>query len=98
METSLAISLAVCIFNSGLEYTLSKLFEKTSIPYNYNMVAEWHMLDKERVFVGDYTARDNIKLRRKLKKRANVKKQDAFQHLEGIQYKPQGLHSNSSRD
>ena len=53
-------------------------------------------MDKERIIKGNYAAREERKKARKLRKRNSVVQQDAFQKNEGIQYQPQGFHSNSN--
>lgn len=44
---------------------------------------------------GDYAVRNTRKVKHKLNKWSEIKKPDAFQKLEGIQYQPQGFHTNS---
>lgn len=86
-ETSLAVSLSVCLYNSGYYYTLSRLFEKCGIQVSDFQKLSWQNLDKQRQRTSDYKQRDEVKLRRKKTRRAKCKKQDAFLHEEGTQYK-----------
>ena len=48
MEMSLGLSLAVCIYNSGLKYTLTKLFEKASVSNDATLIHQWRQIDKEQ--------------------------------------------------
>ena len=97
METSLSINLAVCLYNSGTEYSMVRLFERAGLCYNESSQRQWRQIDRERIYDGDYAVREDRKQHRKLKKRSQIKQQDAFQHIEGIQYQPQGFHTNEAR-
>lgn len=92
LETSLAVNIAVCLYNSGLEYTLINLFEKSAISISPLMLTQWRNIDITRITKGDYAIRDDRKSRRKFLKRANIKQHEAFAHIEGSQYQPQGFH------
>ena len=59
METSLALNIAVCIYNSGMEYAMVKLFEKSNLDFKYSMLQQWRMIDKERVQRSDYSVRED---------------------------------------
>ncbi|XP_057304114.1 uncharacterized protein LOC130641359 [Hydractinia symbiolongicarpus] len=95
-EISLGISLGVCIFNSGINYTLTSLFKKCSLQYTETMSNKWKAIDNERIKNAEYKNQETVKLRRKEKKRSRCKKQDAFQRQEGTQYKSGAFQSNCS--
>ena len=94
IETSVAVNLAVCLFNNGIEYTLTNLLQKADMVITNGMRAQWREMDEERIKQGDYAAQTYRKDQRRLRKRRIIKTQDAFQHIEGIQYQPQGFHTN----
>ena len=54
LSTSLADSLVVCIYNSGLQCTLANLMKKYNLSYSKKSVEQWHRMDKERISKGDY--------------------------------------------
>ena len=85
-ETSLAISLGVCQFNNGFVYTMTKMFEQLDIPIFPSMLSIWKKIDNIRVEKANHKELNRIKLRRKELKRSSVKKQDAFQRVEGTYY------------
>ena len=60
-------------------------------------MGQWYKMDKERIVNGDYAAREERKKARKQKKRKQIIQHDAFQKNDGIQYQPQGFHSDSKR-
>ena len=82
IETSLAVSLSVCLFNSGFYYTLTSLMKESDLSVSSFQKVSWNRLDKERQRLSDYKQRDEVKLRRKKTRRAKCKKQDAFLHAE----------------
>ena len=86
-ETSLAVSLSVCLFNRGYYYTLSRMFEKCGIKASNFQKSCWQNLDKQRQRLSDYKQKEEVKLRRKKARRTKCKKQDGFLHEEGTQYK-----------
>lgn len=94
LEMSLGLSLAVCIYNSGLTYTLSKLFQDAVIQPHTSSLTQWRQIDKERVESGDSSVREENKTKRRKRKYSEVKRQDAFKKNEGVQYQPQGFHPN----
>ena len=53
-------------------------------------------MDKERVRLADYKAKDSVKLRRKKRKRVKAKKQDGFVRSEGVTYKSQSFYEAST--
>ena len=71
---------------NGTSATLTKLFEKCGMEYSNVSVDQRNEFDKKRVEDGDYGVREDRKGIRKVKLRAICKKQDGFQHLEGVQY------------
>ena len=78
-------------------YSMVRLFERAGLCYNESSQRQWRQIDRERIYDGDYAVREDRKQHRKLKKRSQIKQQDAFQHIEGIQYQPQGFHTNEAR-
>ena len=95
-ETSLAVSLAVCIFNNGYAYLLSQLLEQCNLNYSYESIKRWQFLDMERVRDADYRSQEDRKVQRKIQRRIRCKKQDGFKHLEGMQYKSQHFHGTDA--
>ena len=95
LTTSVAISLAICVYSSGLQYTLTNLLEKCNLEFNKNSLDQWSKMDKERIVKGDYAGWEERKKAQKQNKRKQIIQHDAFQKNEGIQYQPQGFHSNS---
>lgn len=93
-ETSLAVNLAVCLFNDGFEATLISLLKYANFQVMENSIRQWHNIDKERMDYADYVASAESKARRKHRKSAEIKKQDAFQHQEGTQYKSGAFYNN----
>ena len=86
-ETSLAVSLSVCLYNSCYYYTLNRQFGKCGIQvYDFQKLS-WQNLDKQRQRTSDYKKKDEVKLCLKKTRRAKGKKQDAFLHEEGTQSK-----------
>ena len=47
-----------------------------------NSQRQWQLIDEERLYVGNYKDREDIKFKRKSRKRFEMKKQDAFHHEE----------------
>ena len=92
-ETSLAVSLAACVYNNGLNQTLSSMINKCGLRCKSNMKRIWKRLDHERALRADYRQREEVRLKRKKSKRNKCQKQDAFLHVEGTQYKSQQFHS-----
>ena len=92
LETSLSISLAVCIYNSGMEYTISSLLKRANMEVDKNSQRQWQLIDEERLCVGNYKNREDIKLKRKSRKRSEMKKQDAFHHEEDKHYQSGAFH------
>ena len=72
LTTSLAISLAICVYNSGFHYTLTDLLEKCNLEFNNKSFDQWYKMDKERIVKGDYAARQERKKARKQKKRKQI--------------------------
>ena len=95
-ETSLAISLGVCIFNDGLYYTLTKMFALCGLSPSSSSEMVWKCIDKQRVKNGNYKMTIACKEKRKQRKRLQCKQQDAFQHAEGVQYKSNAFHVDST--
>lgn len=96
LETSLAVSLGVCLFNSGMQWTYMNLFDKAGIEVTYPMLKKWATIDEYRVYKGNYSAREDRKQKRRMRKRAFVKKQSAFQHEEGAQYQSEAFYNEQS--
>ena len=66
-----------------MEYTISSLLKRANTEVDKNSQRQWQLIDGERLYVGKYKNREEIKLKRKSRKRSEIKKQDAFQHKEG---------------
>ena len=64
LETSLSISLTVSIYNSGVKYTKSSLLQG-NMEVDKNLKRQWQLIDKERLHVGNYKNKEDIKLKRK---------------------------------
>ena len=58
LTTSLAISSAICVYNSGLQYTLTNLLEKCNLEFNDKSLDQWYKMDKEKNIKGDYAAQE----------------------------------------
>ena len=96
METSLAISLGTCVFNSGLEYTAYNLLKSCDITVSQSMVQAWRKIDNERMQQSEYKERESVQLRRKQVKRNACKKQDAFLRFENTHYQSGSFHQNDT--
>ena len=73
-ETSLAVSLAVCLFNNGYYYTVENVIKRCGFAISDHSKIMWNRMDKERQRQSDYRQRDDVKLRRKSSKRQKCKK------------------------
>ena len=93
-ETSLAVAIGVLVFNNGLKDTIMKLCLAMDLPVHPDMLAELEKLDRKRMHESDYKADPETKKRRKKLKKDKCKKQDAFQHKEGVMYSSQGFYTN----
>ena len=93
-EASLAVALGVLVFNNGLQDTVSKLLTAMDLSENSSMLRELGMIDRKRMRESDYKTDPVTKKRRKKLKRDKCKKQDAFQHQEGVMYSSQGFYTN----
>ena len=91
-EASLAVSLGVLVFNNGLEDTVAKLLTAMELPVSSSMLIDLEMIDRKRMQQSD-KADPVTKQRRKKLKRDKCKKQDAFQHQEGVMYSSQGFYT-----
>lgn len=92
-EASLAVSLGVLVFNNGLEDTVAKLLTAMELPVSSSMLRDLEMIDRKRMQQSDYKADPVTKQHRKKLKRDKCKKQDAFQHQEGVMYSSQGFYT-----
>ena len=81
LSSSLAVSLTVCIYNSGLQRTLANLMKKCNLSFSKKSVEQRHRMDKERISKGDYAVREDRKKQRKLKKRSQVIQNDKFRKV-----------------
>ena len=96
-ETSLAIKLGTIIFNDGLAPLLKSLLPMIGMQVGNASEAAWIALDTLRAENKKYKDSDKTKTSRKRLKRIKTKKQDAFVHEEGIQYKSQGFYAPPSK-
>ena len=71
-ETSLAVSLAVCQFNSGFAYTAANMFKLLGIPFTPAMHEAWLEIDNKRIKQSDRRCPDEVKLRRKTLKKDRI--------------------------
>ena len=55
LETPLAITLGVFLFNNGMQYTYSNLIEMAGIDTTYTMLQKWAKFDTYRVYKGKRT-------------------------------------------
>ena len=46
LTASLAISLAICVYNSGLQNTLTNLLEKCNLQFHNKSLNQWYKMDK----------------------------------------------------
>ena len=94
LSASLADSLAVYIYNSGLQCTVANLMKKCNFSYSKKSVEQWHRMDNELAKVTMQYEKIEKK-KRKLKKRSQIIQHDSFQKSEGVHYQPEGFHTNS---
>jgi len=93
-ETSFALNLAVCLFNSGIKYTVESLMKRANLNISNYSLKQLKLIDLERIQYSDYSVRIKTKLRRKQRKRSDIKRQDAFKHKEGTQYESGAFYNN----
>ena len=86
-ECELALCLAVCQFNDGVEYTMTRLHEKLNLHVPASSVSTWQTIDSSRIDSAEYKNRPERKEKRKGLKRSKVHKDDAFKKVEGPTYK-----------
>ena len=98
-ENSTALSLAVLIFNSGMEVTFSLLMPMLELTVSPTMLKAWENVDEVRIYGAEYKDKPEVKARRKELKRNKVKKAAAFVHDEGgPQYKSQGFYTDGNEN
>ena len=78
-----------------MEYAYLNLIEMAGIYTTYTMLQKWAKIYTHRVYKGNYAAIQDWKEQKKMRKWSLVKKQDAFQHLEGVQYQSQAFYEIS---
>ena len=78
LETPLSISLAVCIYNSGMEYTISTLLKWENMEVDKNSQRQWQLIDEERLYVGNYKNRERYQIKKKITKTFRNKKTGCF--------------------
>ena len=96
-ECSLAVSLGVLLFNSGMEVIYPELLSNLDVTVTPRMLKTWRKVDNARVRDGEYKEREEVKVRRRKFKKQKAKKADAFIHIEGLQYKSQGFYNNEQQ-
>ena len=69
LATSLANGLVICVYNSGLRYTLANLLEKCNLELHNKSLDQWYKMDKERIVKGDYATREERKKSTKTKEK-----------------------------
>ena len=62
-----------------------------------HLLNQWAQIYKQRIESGEYSVREETKAKRRKRKNREVKRQDAFQKNEGVQYQPQGFHPNEKK-
>ena len=70
LEASLAISLSVCLFKNGMQYTHSNLKEMAEIDTTYTVLQKWAKINAYRVYNWNYAASKERKEQRKMRKLA----------------------------
>ena len=95
VESSLSVNLGVLIFNCGMEVTYSQLLPKIGVTVTNHMREAWSKIDRKRMYGGEYEERSEVKERRKRYNRIKSKKDDAFLHKEGLQYKSQAFYTSN---
>ena len=64
-EVSVAVSLSVLLFNSGIESTMTKFLPAMNMTVNGSMRSKWREIDGERIRSSDYKSNQVVKKRRK---------------------------------
>ena len=64
---SFAVSLAVHLYNSGLQYTLTSLLKNAELEVDTCLQRQWRGIDKERMTKQDYGIIDTSKKKGKFK-------------------------------
>ena len=73
-------------FDISFGDTVAKLLRAMELPVSSSMLRKQEMIDGKRMQQSDYKADPVTKQCRKKLKRDKCKKQDAFQHQEGVMY------------
>ena len=81
-QTSLSVSLAVCLFNDGFMYTMEEMHKLCDLSYKESGLQIWKKLDIERTQYVDYQITWQYHERRKQWKRIRCKQHHAVQHPE----------------
>ena len=71
IEKLLSISLSVRIYNSCMQYT--SLLKLTNMELGKNSQKQWQLINEEKLSIGIYKYREDIKLKRKLRKHSKIK-------------------------
>lgn len=95
-EVSVAVSLSVLLFNSGIESTMTKFLPAMNMTVNGSMRSKWREIDGERIRSSDYKSIQVVKKRRKRLRREKSKKQDGFVHQEGVMYSSGNFYANTT--
>ena len=81
-----AINVGVCLFNDGFEMTLSEIFKQLKISSSAHQHDLWRSIDEDRIKYVQYGNSEKRKKHRKIMRRKRCKRQDAFQHAEGMRH------------
>jgi hypothetical protein len=93
-EVSLGINIAVGLYNDGQRATLAPLMEKMGISLPTSSTTIWGNMDAKRVKDAERRNTLEHKTQRKDKRKRNLRRLDAFSHVEGHTYKSGAFHSN----
>ena len=67
-----------------MEYTTSSLLNQANMEVGKNLTKQWQLIDEERLYFRELHKPGRYKIKMKIKKTFRNKKQDAFQHEEGV--------------
>ena len=93
LETSLSISLAVWIYNSGMEYTTWSLLRRANMKMDKNSQRQWQLTNSRRkIICRERQKSGRYQIKKKITKTFQNKKQDTFQHEVGKLYQSGAFH------
>ena len=92
----LGVNLAVLLFNTGYNHTITKLYTALGLSISSNARMSLCKIDKDRIVSSRHHASKACKEARKAKRQQKRRKIDAFKEAEGIQYQSGLLHKPAS--